>query len=547
MWTTPLWLPPQDLSPAEEKIAARAANKKKLFVFLREIRTELFDQAFQEELAGMYRQTGAGKPPVPPALLAMATLLQVYTGVGDQEAVELTLDSKRWQLVLDGLGAEEPLFSPGALFDFRMRLLNTGMDQRLLERTVELARSRGGFDAKALRLALDSSPLWGHGRVEDTFNLLGHAAHQVIACLAELTQHEVAQVLEQIGLSLFDAPSLKAALDIDWGDAEQKQQALQRLCDELDALQTWIGEHLPVTVKPAPLAAALETLQTIMAQDLEPDPSGGGTRIRDGVAKDRRISIEDGEMRHGRKSSAKRFDGYKRHIARDIDEPLILAAAVLPGNTPDTAGVEPLLMAVNRPPREITSLHLDRGYLGDERITRYDEAGVVIVCKPWPVRNPTGQFSKQDFQIDLTTLQATCPAGQVIPITPGKTACFPAETCTACGRRSQCTSRESGGRTLTIHPQEDLLQRLAELPTTAEGRAALRERVAVEHGLAHVSQRQGNQARYNGTRKNTGHLRLVCAIQNLERAQAFAAPAQADEVALAAPAQADEVPQRLAA
>jgi hypothetical protein len=183
MWTAPLWLPAQDLSPAEEKIAARAAKKKKLFVFFREIRTELFDQAFQEELAGTYRQTGAGKPPVPPALLAMATLLQAYTGVGDQEAVELTLDSKRWQLVLDGLGAEEPLFSQGALFDFRMRLLSTGMEQRLLERTVELARARGGFDAKALRLALDSSPRWGHGRVGDTFNLLGHAAQQVIACL----------------------------------------------------------------------------------------------------------------------------------------------------------------------------------------------------------------------------------------------------------------------------------------------------------------------------------------------------------------------------
>ncbi|HYQ91141.1 MAG TPA: transposase, partial [Candidatus Competibacteraceae bacterium] len=192
MWTTPLWSPPQDLSPAEEKIATRAAKRKKLFVFVREIRTELFEPAFQEELAGMYRQTGAGKPPVPPALLAMATLLQAYTGVSDQEAVELTLDSKRWQLVLDGLEAEEPLFSQGALFDFRMRLISTGMDQRLLERTVELARTRGGFDAKTLRLALDSSPLWGHGRVEDTFNLLGHAAHPVIACLAELTQYEVA-------------------------------------------------------------------------------------------------------------------------------------------------------------------------------------------------------------------------------------------------------------------------------------------------------------------------------------------------------------------
>jgi hypothetical protein len=536
MWTTPLWSPPQDLSPTEEKIAARAAKKKKLFVFLREIRTELFDPAFQEELAGMYRQTGAGKPPVPPALLAMATLLQAYTGVSDQEAVELTLDSKRWQLVLDGLESEEPLFSQGALFDFRMRLMGTGMDQRLLERTVELARTRGGFDAKTLRLALDSSPLWGHGRVEDTFNLLGHAAYQVIACLAELTQHEVAHVMEQIGLSLFEASSLKAALDINWDDAEHKQQALQRLCDELDALQNWIGEHVPVELKQPPLAAAVETLQTLMAQDLEPDPTRGGTRIREGVAKDRQISLEDAEMRHGRKSSAKRFDGYKRHLARDIDEQLILAAETLPANTPDTAGVDPLLVAVELQHRAVTSLPIDRGYLGDPLINTYDEAGVVIICKPWPVRNPAGHFSKLDFQIDLVTLQATCPAGQVVPITLGKTARFPAATCQGCPQRAQCTSRETGGRTLTIHPQEDLVQRLRVLPTTAEGRAALRERVAVEHGLAHVSQRQGNRARYNGTRKNTCHLRLISAIQNLERAQALSEQAQAHEV-----------PQRLAA
>src|SRR5512144_749954 len=261
MWTPPLWSPPQDLSPTEEKIAARAAKKKKLFVFLREIRTELFDPAFQEELAGMYRQTGAGKPPVPPALLAMATLLQAYTGMSDQEAVELTLDSKRWQLVLDGLESEEPVFSQGALFVFRMRLRSTGMDQRLLERTVELARSRGGFDAKTLRLALDSSPLWGHGRVEDTFNLLGHAAYHVSACLAELTQHEVAHVMEQIGLSLCAASSLQTAWDINWDDAAQKPQALQRRCDELDALQNWIGEHGPGELKQPPLTAAVETLQ----------------------------------------------------------------------------------------------------------------------------------------------------------------------------------------------------------------------------------------------------------------------------------------------
>ena len=83
--------------------------------------------------------------------------------------------------MLGCLGAETPAFSQGALFDFWMRLLSTGLDQRLLERTVELARRRGGFEAKSLRLALDSSPLWGRGRLEDTLNLLGHDEGVILA------------------------------------------------------------------------------------------------------------------------------------------------------------------------------------------------------------------------------------------------------------------------------------------------------------------------------------------------------------------------------
>jgi hypothetical protein len=81
---------------------------------------------------------------------------------------------------------------------------------------------------------------------------------------------------------------------------------------------------------------------------------------------------------------------------------------------------------------------------------------------------------------------------------------------------------------LRIHRREDLWQRLQALSTTVDGRAAPRERVGVEHGLAHVSQRQGNEARC-GTRKNTYHLRLVCAIQNLERAQALSQQAAAND------------------
>lgn len=518
-----LWLPPEALSPAERRIAKRAAKKRKLFVFLREQRAALFDESFQRELMEMYRQTGAGKPPLPPAMMAMATVLQAYAGVADHEAVELTVDSKRWQMVLGCLGEEEPLFSQGALYDFRMRLMSTEMDRRLVERTVELARRVGGFDDKSLRLALDSSPIWGRGRVEDTINLLGHASRKVIDCMAQLTQHTVAELVQSIGLSLFNATSIKAALDVDWSDAQAKSDALTRLVDEIEALQQWISTHLAAQSEQPPLSDALQTLHMLIEQDLEPDPSGSGKRIRRGVAKDRRISVQDPDMRHGRKSSSKSFNGYRRHIAHDIDEQLVLAAEASPGNERDAEAVGPLLAQVHHQGRQLLSLHIDRAYLPADEVADLADRGVDIVSRPPPMTNSkTGGYSKRDFGIDIERKQITCPAGTVMPIEFGHMTRFPKETCDQCQLRSQCTTATKHGRTVDIHPREPLHQQLLSLVKAPEGRAALRERVGVEHALAHISQRQSNRARYTGLRKNTFHLRMAAAVQNLERAQALA-------------------------
>ena len=53
-----------------------------------------------------------------------------------------------------------------------------------MERTVELAQSRSGMSSCSLRAALNSSPLWGVGRVEDTYNLLGHALKKALSMIA---------------------------------------------------------------------------------------------------------------------------------------------------------------------------------------------------------------------------------------------------------------------------------------------------------------------------------------------------------------------------
>jgi hypothetical protein len=288
----------------------RLVRTRKLFGFLRAHRHELFDDTFQAELATMYRDSGAGRAPVPPALMAMALLLQGYHGMSDAEAVEMTVVDLRWQLVLDRLGESEPAFSQGALHDFRARVIAHGMDRRLLERTIEVARRTQAFDwkklPKTLRVAIDSMPLEGAGRVEDTINLLAHAAGKVLTCVALLSNRPMEQVAKTAGAPLLGTgTSIKRALDVEWGDPEQKAEALRILIEQLDALEAWIRKKFPTELDKPPLAEHLETLRQLRGQDLEPDPSGGGSRIRQGVAVDRRISIEDSQMRHGRKSKCR--------------------------------------------------------------------------------------------------------------------------------------------------------------------------------------------------------------------------------------------------
>lgn len=517
------WNPPVELTPAEERIIKRCRGHRKFYIFLREHRHEFFDEAFQQELEDMYRKTGAGKCPLPPAQLAMLTLLQKYTRASDKEAIELTADSRRWQMVLGCFGEEEPLTSASVLYDFRMRLMATDMDKRILERSVEVARKTGGFSAKTLRLALDSNPLEGHGRVEDTFNMLAHASQKAIACVSKLANLTVKEVKRRANLDLFDGSSLKATLDIDWSDEEAKAKALEQLYYEVEALDLWLVETFPLASQTGELKEARETLDRLLCQDLQPGEEHT-VELKEGVAPDRQISVEDEQMRHGRKSKKKRFDGYKRHIGRDLDENLILSVEVTAANVSDANAFETLVGDAQAQGRKLTSLHFDRQYLHAEQVVPLREQGVEILCKSPASSNRHGLWSKREFSIDVEKMKATCPADITIPFELGQVIEFPASSCDMCELRNLCTKRQKGaGRTIQIHENEKMYQELRVVEGTKEGREDLRKRTGVEHALAHVSQRQGNKARYDGARKNLFELRIVCAIQNMERTQAMIA------------------------
>ena len=514
------WNPPVAPTRQEQFLLKRLDRVRKLLGFLRRHRHELFDEAFQDELASMYRTTGAGKDALPPAMMAMAMLVQGYLGMSDAEMVELTVVDLRVQMVLGCSGTEEPPFSQGALQEFRDRLIAADLDRRVLECTVALAQRTKAFDPrklpKTLRVAIDSSPLEGAGRVEDTYNLLAHAARNVVRCAARLLRWSDTRVCREAGIPLLRGSSIKAALDIDWNDAGDKAAAMHTLVRQLDALQAWVESRLPAAITTPPLKAHLDTLVQIRRQDLEPDPSGHGLRIRDGVAADRRVSVEDPEMRHGRKSKSQRFNGFKRHIAAAIDANLILACAVTPANRPEDTATPALQTDLEHQGLLVDHLVIDRGFINSRLVDDVLRRRGTIVCKPWKATNGR-RFPKSAFTLNLRDRTIACPTGHVQRIVFGTTVEFDPEVCDRCPQRRQCTTAHRGhGRTVAIAKNEPLQQRLRKQMQTSAGRAALRQRTMIEHKLAHIAQRQGNEARYVGVRKNTFDLRRASAIQNLE-------------------------------
>jgi transposase len=517
----PPWSPPVELSSAEQTIVRRI-RRAKLFVFLREGRHELLDAAFQEELAAPYA-AGLGRPPAPPARLALATVLQAYVGCSDDEVVEATTMDRRWQLVLDCLDCTEPPFSKGTLVAFRQRLIEHGLDRRLVERTVALAAARGGFGSRALRAALDSSPLWGAGRVEDTYNLLGHALRKALGVLARQQGRGLADVATEAGAPLLGGPSLKAALDLDWDDPAERTRALATVLDALVAVERYLDGHAEAPVPPPAGLDARDAARQVREQDVEHAADGTPT-VRRGVAQDRRISIEDAEMRHGRKSRSQRVDGYKRHVLRDLDAGLIRAVGITAANAPEASVTDAIVADLDRQAARLGELHIDRAYLSSA-LVRERPDDLAIFCKAWPVRNGD-RFPKTAFALDWDRRTIHCPNGASLPFEPGGTVRFPAATCAACPLRDRCTTSATG-RSVAIHPDERLLVELRERQATPDGRARLRERVAVEHALAHVGRWQGRRARYRGARKNLFDLRRCAVVHNLHVIARLPQPAAA--------------------
>ena len=337
---------------------------------------------------------------------------------------------------------------------------------------------------------------------------------KAVGVLARQQGRELADVAAAAGAPVLAGTSLKAALDLDWDDPAARTEALGVVLAALGAIEAEVAAQ-PEGPARTEARESVAVARQVQAQDVEERPDGTAT-LRRGVAPHRRISVEDADMRHGRKSRTQLIDGYKRHALRDLDQEVVRAVGLTLANAPEATVTDAIEADLAAQGATLAELHIDRAYLGSA-LVRDRSPEVTIYCKAWPVR-PGDHFTKTAFHLDWERAILTCPQGEEMPFVPGGRVHFPTATCQTCPLHDHCTTSPHG-RSVSIHRDERLLQELRERQQTAVGRAALRERVQVEHTLAHIGTWQGDRARYRGQRKNLLDTRRMAAVENLHVVQ----------------------------
>jgi hypothetical protein len=242
--------------------------------------------------------------------------------------------------------------------------------------------------------------------------------------------------------------------------------------------------------------------------------------IKTHVAPDRRSSIEDADRRHGRQSSSKTFNGFKEHVALDLDSKVTREVVVCPANRPEHEAVELLAEALEHG-AGLCQLDLDLGSMASPRMAQWAAQGVHSMARPWPQVGPL--FTTDAFPLDFASMRVTCPHRQTVPMVSGRDVQCPAAACDACPVRARCTKAKLGhGRSLRIREDEPLQQKLRAKIKTTRGRASLRKRTAVEHAISHPLAHQGRRARDKGRRKNQFDGRRHAAVSNLPVAARYA-------------------------
>ncbi len=472
------------------------------------------DELFRDQdLASMYCEDN-GRPSVPPSLMSGITLLQYYDDVSDQEAIERLCFDLRWKVALNlPLDFQPP--HPSSLSVFRSRLLEHGQERYAFNRLVQVGRA-AGFLPDKVTLLIDTTPQRGAGAVQDTYTLIRKGIRKVLKAAG----YTLAQKRRGLAANLAAYLDSDRKADIDWADPAARAAQLKVLVEDAEAV-------LDLAVEQADddeVRTAGWLLAKILGDDVTTDEQGNPL-LGQGVAEDRIVSLTDPEMRHGRKSRARLFEGRKLQVAADQASELLLAAEPMPANAGDGRDLMKIEQSVEQHHGvKVEQAIGDGAYgTGDNRAACAKEHIDLVSPLPAPC-DP--EVDKTAFSIDLEAKHAICPHGQVASNPkpardpqgrPVLLFIFERSICESCPLFARCVHSKTHGRYLRTHYHEALLQAARQRQGTAEFKELYLLRVAIERKIADLVQHGLRQARYIGTAKDRLQAQWTGAAVNLRR------------------------------
>jgi hypothetical protein len=475
----------------------------------------------------------SGRNCVPPMIVAVVMVLQRFEGCSDREAVDRFCFDARWKYAAGGLSFDYPSFVHTVLVDMRARLARSERPERIFEAVLQTAKKAG---LVGRRRVLDSTALYDAVATMDTVTLIRSAIRGLLAACEGVLEDELRGLLSR------DDDYASAGKPVcDYEDRQAREQLIDALAKDAHALLVAVdGRELSTAVE-----QAARLLAAVVGQDLDED-ADGVFRIARRVAKDRIISTVDRDARHGHKTSARGFDGYKGHVAVDPDSELITATTVTAGNVGDGQAVEALLTSelaepdASDPPEdepaaeeqpsddrstiaagEPLAVYGDSAYGAGSVLDTLERADVEIMCKVQPPNAPAGRYAKDAFQIDLDAGTVTCPAGQTAELRASKDGHIAhfARACQGCPLAERCTTSTSG-RSIHVGLYEQQLTRARARQTDPAWKADYTAtRPKIERKIAHLMRRRhgGRRTRVRGHTKVHADFALLAAAVNLAR------------------------------
>jgi transposase len=473
-----------------------------------------------EDLAMMYSPDN-GRPSLPPSVLSGVLLLQFYDGVSDGEAVQRLLFDLRWKVALN-LPLDYAGFDPSSLTYFRKRLVENGQERYAFSRLIAVGRE-AGFIPDRVTLLTDTTNVKGAGAVQDTYTLLRKGTRKLLKAagfalpgkrrgLSPQTRDLVERYVDQ-----------DSKADIDWADPQQRLAQLQMLVADAEA-----ALELATEQSDDDEVRYLGWLLTkILGDDLETDEQGQ-SKIGHGTAPDRTISITEPEMRHGRKSKARRFDGFKVVVSTEQSSELILDIADVTASGSDGAHLMPTIERAEVEAEVTVERAVGDGAFGSgkNRAACADYRDNDPIDLVSPLAKPSDpEVHKSAFQIDLEAQTATCPQGHTVKGKPGPKQAerptwlftFPRETCEACPLFERCVRSKKTGRTVRTGPYEAHLQEARAQQQTEEFDTVYRLRPAVERKIGELVMHGLRNTRYIGESKRQLQRLWLGAAVNLKR------------------------------